>query len=153
MKHLPQKLQEIYVKLAKYCAYQERCTAEIYQYLNRFELNQLEQETLIEQLKKDKFLDDERFAIQFAVGKFHTKKWGKIKIVYALKQKQISDTCIENALNHIPEQEYYFTLQKLIEKSGYDTQDYVQRAKLLRFLQGKGYAYDEIKQVLNNVDE
>ncbi|MCS7077301.1 MAG: RecX family transcriptional regulator [Bacteroidia bacterium] len=153
MKNLPTNLQEIYLKLTKYCAYQERCTADIYQYLSKYKLTEEDEQTLIECLKKDKFLDDTRFAIQFAVGKFHTKKWGKIKIAYTLRQKQIPDPLIEEALQHISDEEYYQTLQKLIEKSGYDTNDYTQKGKLLRFLYNKGYGCNEIKQVLEDIED
>lgn len=153
MQDLPKPLQEIYVKLARYCAYQERCTQEIYEYLKKYELSEAYEQMLIQKLKQENFLDDERFAVQFAKGKFHVKKWGKIKIRYELKQKYIPDELIENALETIPDEEYYAVLKELIHKSGYDTENYTEKAKLLRYLQGKGYAYDEIKQVLQNIDE
>lgn len=153
MHDLPKPLQEIYVKLAKYCAYQERCTHEIHEYLKKYELSKTHEQALIQKLEQDKFLDDERFAVQFAKGKFHVKKWGKIKIRHELRQKHISDELIENALETIPDEEYYTVLKELVQKSGYDTENYAEKAKVLRYLQGKGYAYDEIKQVLQNIDE
>jgi regulatory protein len=153
MQDLPKPLQEIYVKLAKYCAYQERCTHEIHEYLKKYGLSKEDEYILTQKLEQDKFLDDKRFAVQFAKGKFHLKKWGKIKIRYELRQKYLSEEHIQNALEHIPDEEYYAVLTTLIEKSGYDTKNYTQKAKLLRYLQGKGYEYDEIRQVLQNIDE
>lgn len=153
MAELPKPLQEIYLKLTKYCVYQERCTHEIREYLKKYELSKEIQERLIDKLREDKFLDDTRFAVQFALGKFHVKKWGKVKIRYELKQKCIADELIQNALDNIPEQEYYTVLAQLIEKSGYNPQNYAEKSKLLRYLQSKGYQYDEIKQVLQNLDD
>lgn len=153
MQDLPKPLQEIYTKLAKYCAYQERCTHEIHEYLKKYELPKKHTEILIEKLEQEKFLDDERFAVQFARGKFRIKKWGKIKIRYELKQKHIPDELIENALESIPDEEYYAVLRELVQKSGYDTENYTEKAKLLRHLQSKGYSYDEIKQVLQDIED
>lgn len=153
MQNLPKPLQEIYNKLARYCAYQERCTYEIHEYLKKYDLSQKEEDALIEQLKKDMFLDDARFAVQFATGKFHVKKWGKVKIRYELKQKHLAEEFIQNALDSIQDEEYYAVLTTLIQKSGYNIQDYGEKVKLLRYLQGKGYEYAEIKAVLQNIDE
>jgi len=153
MKDLPKPLQEIYIKLAKYCAYQERCTHEIQEYLKKYTLSDETEDILIQKLEQDNFLDDERFATQFVLGKFRIKKWGKIKIRYELKQKRISEELIQNALDSIPDEEYYAVLKQLIQKSGYNTQNYSDKVKLLRYLQSKGYDYEEIKQVLTNIDE
>lgn len=150
---LPKPLKEIYLKLTKYCAYQERCIHEIKEYLKKYALSEENENLLIQKLKQDKFLDEERFAQQFAIGKFHTKKWGKIKISYELKRKFIPDEIIETALSSIPDEEYYTVLHQLIQKSGYNTENYAEKIKLLRYLQSKGYSYEEIKQVLQNIDE
>ena len=70
-------------------------------------------ELLVSQLIEEGYLNEERFAIQFAGGKFRIKQWGKKKIVYALKEKQVSDYCIKKALAQIDEEDYRKTLQKL----------------------------------------
>ena len=66
-------------KLRQYCAYQERSHYEVEQKL--WELGQPGKvhATLIAQLIEEDYLNEERFAIQFAGGKFRMKDWGRKK--------------------------------------------------------------------------
>ena len=47
-------------------------------------------EEVIVYLIGENFINEERFAKAFAGGKFRIKKWGKIKIKQALKEKGLS---------------------------------------------------------------
>src|ERR1700754_4898085 len=82
-------------KLRHYCAYQERCHAEVKEKLYSFGLRKQMVEESIAQLI------EERFAIQFAGGKFRMKQWGRVKIKHALKQKQVSTYCINRAMKEL----------------------------------------------------
>ena len=75
-----------------------------------------EVDELLSELISDNYLNEERFAIQFAGGKFRIKQWGRIKIKYALKQKQVSEYCIKKALKAIDEKDYTKTAEKLFEQ-------------------------------------
>ncbi|MFM2326179.1 MAG: hypothetical protein RIR31_381 [Bacteroidota bacterium] len=81
-----------------------------------FGLNKKEVEEIISILIEENYLNEERFAIAFAGGHFRTKKWGRVKIKYQLKQKQVSEYCIKKALRQIDEEDYLKTLQKLFEE-------------------------------------
>ncbi|KXK41161.1 MAG: regulatory protein RecX [Bacteroidetes bacterium OLB11] len=72
-----------------------------------------ELENIIVELIADEFLNEERFAKQYARGKFYQKNWGKIKIKYELKSKGISAYLIQNALSQIDDEDYEKTLFKL----------------------------------------
>ena len=72
-------------------------------------------EELLSLLIEENYLNEERFAIQFAGGKFRIKHWGKVKIKYELKHKNVSDYCIKKALAAIDKTEYTKTLYKLAE--------------------------------------
>lgn len=78
-----------------------------------FGLYKTEVETLIVQLIEENYLNEERFAIAYAGGKFRIKLWGRQKIKYALKQKQVSDYCIKKALMAIDNDEYLNASKKL----------------------------------------
>ena len=67
-------------------------------------------------LIEEGYLNEERFAIAFAGGKFRIKHWGRIRIRYYLKKKQVSEYCIKKALKQIDEEEYHNTIKKLIEE-------------------------------------
>ena len=145
-------LQDIKAKLAKYCAYQERCTDEVLRKLDTFQLTEDQIIELMRWLATESFLDDKRYAHQFVHGKFRLKKWGKIKIRYELKRKGILEKFIENALEtEISDQEYLQTVQDLAEKkkrSLGDKKDLLTQKKLQNYLSQKGYEWEVIKEVL-----
>src|ERR1700709_2489168 len=85
-------------KARHYCAYQERSHYEVKQKLYSFGLHKIEVEESLSGLIEEDYLNEERFAIQFAGGHFRMKQWGRVKIRYELKQKQVSEYCIKKAL-------------------------------------------------------
>src|SRR3954451_146014 len=100
-------------KIKYYCAYQERSHHEAKQKLYSFGLYSNEVEDLLSKLIEEDYLNEERFAERFAGGKFRMKQWGKVKITYELKQKQVSSYNIRRALQAIADEDYVITLQKL----------------------------------------
>lgn len=108
--------EEALQKAKQYCAYQERCHSEVKDKLYSFGLYKKEVDELLSELISDNYLNEERFAIQYAGGKFRIKQWGRVKIKYALKQKQVSEYCIKKALKIIDEGDYNKTAQKLFDQ-------------------------------------
>lgn len=100
-------------KLRHYCSYQERCHQEAKEKLYSYNLRRQEVEELLSHLIEENYLNEERFAIQFAGGKFRLKQWGKVKIVQALKEKRVSEYCINRALSEIEDEPYRIVLNKL----------------------------------------
>jgi regulatory protein len=146
---------EAKAKLEALCAYQERCQFEIDQKLISWGFYQEERNQLIADLISNRFIDEERFASAYVSGKFRIKRWGRIKIKTSLFQKHISKFSIEKALNEIDKEEYYQTLQTLAIKKLKDLMkekdSWAKRAKLMRFLQSKGYENDLIMDVTEAV--
>jgi regulatory protein len=104
-------------KIKKYCAYQERTHKEVREKLKSIQCHYREIDEIIVALIEEDFLNEERFAITYARGKFRMKSWGKQKIKYALKMKGISEYCIKKGLAQIPEEEYLCTLKHLFQKN------------------------------------
>lgn len=139
------------VKLQSWCAYQERSQQEARDKLYELGLWQEAVENIIARLIEDNFLNEERFAIAFAHGKFAIKKWGRIKIRQELKQKRVSDYCLKKALAQIDEQEYLNTLKKLLEvkrRSLTEKNPYKLKYKLVSYALSKGYEKDLVFDVL-----
>ena len=103
------------LKMQSWCAYQERCQQDARNKLFELGLWPEAVENIIVKLIEDNFLNEERFAMSFARGKFSIKKWGRIKIKQELKQKRVSEYCLKKALAQIDEKEYIETLKKIIE--------------------------------------
>ena len=76
-------------KAYKFCAYQERSQQEVRLKLKSFLITDDEVENIIVNLIENNFINEERFAIAFAGGKFRINKWGKLKIKAALKTASI----------------------------------------------------------------
>ncbi|SJZ64258.1 regulatory protein RecX [Sediminibacterium ginsengisoli] len=129
-------------KIRHYCAYQERAHQETKEKLYGMGLSKKDVETLLAQLIEEDYLNESRFATQFAGGHFRLKKWGRQKIVYELKQKRVSDYNIKAALKEIPEEDYRQTLRKLAEtrwKALRGEQYLVRQSKTTTYLLAKGY--------------
>ena len=89
------------IKAGVYCAYQERTQQEVRDKLYALGLHRDEVEEVLTELIIEKFVDEERYAKAFASGKFRLNKWGRIKISYVLRQKKLSEYCIEKALREM----------------------------------------------------
>lgn len=138
-------------KIKQYCAYQERCHQEVKEKLYGFGLHKNDVEDIIVQLITENYLNEERFAIQFAGGRFRMKQWGRGKIKQALKQKQVGDYCIKQALKQIEDKDYMKTLKKLYEQKlktlKGEKNIFIKKRKLQDYLLQKGYEYDLIKDL------
>ena len=95
MENEDDSLEKILIKLKSYCAYQERSSYDVNRKLASFELSSSQVNYLMEQLIASDFLNEERFARQFAGGKFRMNQWGRIKIRYALRKIQINESLIK----------------------------------------------------------
>lgn len=142
-------LEEAAEKIKHFCAYQERCHLEVKQKLQSLGLSDEEQNILIVELIEENFLNEERFAIQFTSGKFKIKHWGRNKIKYELKSKQISNINVAKALATIDEEDYIKQLEKEFDsyysklKSGAHLQ---KKQKIQNHLLQKGY---ELNCIIN----
>ena len=103
-------------KLRHYCAYQERCHSEVKEKLYSLGVWKKDHDEIIATLIEENYLNEERFAIAFAGGKWRVKQWGRVKIKYDLKLKQVSDYCIKKAMKQIDEEEYLAVLSKLAKE-------------------------------------
>ncbi len=103
-------------RIRHYCAYQERAQQEVRDKLYELGMTKDELEEIMSDLIADNFLNEERFAVQFAGGHFRIKGWGKVKIQHALQQKRVSSYNIKIGLKAIDEDAYLKTLQQLATK-------------------------------------
>ena len=109
----PDKLLE---KAKHFCAFRERCTQETSRKLRILGATEQQIEAILAKLRAEGFLDDRRFAMAFAYGKFDNNDWGKVKIRQELSAREIPEDTIALALEEIPETNYIQTLKKLAEK-------------------------------------
>ena len=105
-------------------------------------------------LKKEKYVDDRRYAIAFVRDKYRFNQWGRVKIAQSLRLKHIDSESISLAMEGIDEREYHEILLSLLRKklpaikakNGYE-----RNGKLIRFAASHGYCMDEILLCLKQI--
>jgi regulatory protein len=139
-------------KLKHFCGYQERCHKEVKEKLFSLGISKTEHDEIISTLIEENYLNEERFAIAFAGGKFRVKQWGRVKIKYELKQKQVSEYNIRRALKEIDETCYRDTLQKLYDQKWSSLKGeknrFIKLAKTRDYLLQKGFEGEMVKGTL-----
>jgi len=139
-------------KLKHYCGYQERSHSEVKEKLYSLGVWKKDHDEIIAALIEENYLNEERFALAFARGKFRMKQWGRVKIKYELKQRQVSEYSIKKALKQIDEEEYMTSLKKLAEDryaSLKGEQYLVRKKKTIDYLMQKGYEPGLIQIAMN----
>jgi len=109
-------LQDATKKLEHFCAYQERCHKEVIQKLRSMHMIPEAIDVIVVHLIQHNFLNEERFAKTFVSGKFRIKAWGRRRLTFELKQKDVSKVNINQALAHISDAEYIGVFNDLAEK-------------------------------------
>lgn len=142
------------LKLRHYCAYQERCHTEVREKGRELGLRGDELENAIAHLVEENFLNEERYAIAFAGGKFRMQQWGRKKITMALKQRQVSAYCIKKALADIGEEDYRKTLLALAGRkyrSLSAEKPPKRQYKTLQFLLQRGFEHDLARDAIEEI--
>ena len=150
--------EQAFQKIKQFCAYQERCHYEVREKLYSYGLYKQLVEELISSLIEEDYLNEERFAFQFAGGRFRMKHWGRVKIKYELKQKKVSEYCIKVALSQIAEEDYLTLLRKLsvkkwteIKKEEYNK--FARLRKITDYLLQKGFETELIREQVKRLEE
>jgi regulatory protein len=149
--------EALLLRIRKYCALRERSIKEVSKKL--YELGTLEDKAqlIIEKLKQEGFLNENRYVSAYTRGKFRNKKWGKKKIEIELKKQGINKELLEKGLSEIENADYLNTLDTLLIKkwkvikaksgnSDYSDSDLFtpDMQKLINYAMQKGFEYDII---------
>ncbi len=151
----PKKITDPKVALTKvesWCAYQERCQQEVRDKLYSWGLYPDAVENIISELISRNFLNEERFAIAYAGGKFRIKKWGKQKIKMELKKRKISDVLIRKALKEIGAEDYEETLESTLSKkwkAEKENHPLKKKMKVMRYMLSRGYESDAVSNAIS----
>lgn len=141
-------------KIKNWCAYQERSQHDTLQKLREFGLPSDEAQAMLAELISLNFVNEERFAISLAGGKFRIKQWGRYKIRMALQEHRVSEYCIKKALESIDENEYIQTIDKLISKKIEGQAKSPGRREtdaVARFLLSRGFEHQLIKDRISKL--
>ena len=138
-------------KMAKYCAYQERCVKDVRDKLKTFDLPQKEKDKILDYLLDNRFVDDERFAKSFVRGKINQSGWGLNKIRFHLIQKGIAKDIIDEALGRTDEEVYRQRLIDILKTKSKTIKaetDFEKKRKLAAYAMQKGFEGSLVWEVL-----
>lgn len=142
-------------RAAAYCSQAERATQEVLQKLEAWEVSDEDAARILEFLRKERFLDEQRYVHAFVNDKFTYERWGRIKIVYALRAKGVTGAVVTNTLDDVIDPDQYVeTLTDLLRakmrgmKTPLAPND---RAKLYRFAAQRGFESAVVGQALQRL--
>ena len=145
---------DAYLTLAALCAQAEHCQWEMREKMRRWELSDEEQDRVLQRLVSERYVDDERYARAFVNDKVRYNKWGRRKIEQALWMKHVDETVARRILDEVPDEDYLSVLRPLLQQKRKTTKaagDYEMNQKLMRFALGRGFTFDIIQRVMDDV--
>ena len=144
--------EQAFQKAKQYCAYQERCHSEVREKLYGYGLHRKEVDQILSKLIEENYLNEERYARQFAGGRFRIKRWGRVKIKYELKKRGVSEYCIKKALASIEGIDYMQTLQKLADSKmrmlKSEPNKLIRNRKIQMYLMQRGFEAEIVRQLI-----
>ncbi|MBQ7985401.1 MAG: regulatory protein RecX [Bacteroidales bacterium] len=135
-----------------YCAKQEKCRKEVRDKLVKQGLSKEDAVWVAEQLVKENYINEQRYADLYVQSKINQNRWGRIKIKRMLLSMGIPVDCINKACSKIDEQQYKKVLEYLFTRklSSLKVEDDYQRKYRLRyFLSSHGFENDLIEEVFS----
>ncbi|MEL6539573.1 MAG: RecX family transcriptional regulator [Bacteroidota bacterium] len=140
-----------YRRIARYCAYQERTEKEVRDKLYALGIRgEADYTTLIQKLKEDAYLDEDRYVTLFVSSKLRRNQWGKRKIEAVLLEKGLSPEQIATGLSFVSDENYRAMIWKVAKRKkalmhGGELRQNKQR--LINYLVQKGYEHSIVNAV------
>jgi len=131
-----------------YLSYRMMTNQEVIDKLRKKEISENIIEECIEFLEKYKFINDYDYACRFINDGLKFKKQGERLIRQKLKFKGITDATLDKAFNEI-EFDKTPVIMKIIEKKNLDISDYKKKQRLINYLAGRGYSFDDIQESID----
>ena len=146
--------KQVISQMAALCSRSEQCSPDIRKKIIAAGLTDEEAEEILKLLKKEKFIDDKRYAKAYVAEKFKFNHWGRIKIRYNMRTKGLSAEIIEAGLESLDEKKYIEILLKTMKekakKSGGKSK-FEKMGQIIRFAQSRGFEPELIHRYINEV--
>ena len=140
-------------RAASFCAESERNVAEVERKLRKWGVDDDDIDSIIDRLKSEDFLNEERYCKAYINDRFRLNHWGKVKIRYELGKRDVDRQYIDAALADIDDDEYIEVLKEVVEakrRTLKDTDTYSASAKILRYALTRGFESDIVSKVIKD---
>lgn len=148
-------VKEAYAKMARLCSRSEQCSGDIRKKIVAAEVDEDAADEIIQTLKEENYLNDERYVNAYTADKFKFNKWGRIKIKHNLRMKGLPEALISNALDEIDEEKYKVVLIKTMKEKAKSVKKkktrFEKMGPIIRFAQTRGFEPELIHRYMNEV--
>lgn len=144
----------VYRKVLKYALIKYRSIKEIREYMKKLEIDDKNQEIIIDKLKQNNALNEERFVETFISDQMHLTKFGPSKIRTELLKHNIDLNVIDKYLEKYDDSVICDKLNKLIVKKVKTLKNSkaIMKQKLTIYFLNLGYDSEMIKRGLSNIE-
>lgn len=133
----------------RYVGYSPRTIKETTQKLHTFEYDEIIITKTIDFLKSYGYLNDMEYAKNFIRNRIQQKNHGRHKITYDLMHRGIDKNISQPILETYEDEEYEGALTLYNKKTkGREIKDHKEKAKITRYLHGRGYPFEIIRAVI-----
>lgn len=138
------RVESLYQRALHYLSYRLRSEQEMNQYLLTHENDEQVRQRVLERLKANGWLDDQRFAAQWVENRSTFRPRGKKALRLELRKRRVQSELIDQALEELDETELaYRAAQKVVARyQGLDKQIF--QRKLYESLMRRGFSYEVV---------
>lgn len=142
---------KLYDRTLKWAYMRLRSEREVRDYLRKLTDSEDVKQSIMARLEKLGLIDDAEFARAWVASRRRSKHSSDVKLRSELRQKGVEESIIANQLSEA-EVDESAALMRLVEKKR-KLSRYKDNEKLMRYLAGQGYRYDQIKDALARAEE
>lgn len=144
---------QYFSKAMAFCTHSEKCISDVQKKMVQWDVSETDQEFIIDALIAENFINEERYASAFVNDKIKFNYWGKQKVRFQLLQKGLPSEVVTMCLQQFPDDIYFEIAEGLMLKKCAQLENDVQmHNKVIKYMFGKGFDYDLIRNILSKID-
>ncbi len=142
------------LRLAARCRTTECCEYDLRTALKRWGISAGDADAVIDRLRREGFINDERYVRAFVHDKVKFDGWGREKIRYTLRLKGLDGDVVSDALSAIDDDAYLAALRSLLQRRAREVagrEPALRRAALMRTAASRGYEAALASRVVSSI--
>ena len=152
VQNLSEEEMSLLAKAERYCANEEQCRTSVRKKLCDWGATPDSSNKIVNRLIDQGFIDARLYASAYVSSELRHQKWGRLKVIYQLRSKQLPPKFITEALAEITDEEYRNILLDVANTkwASYSASEATakRRSKLATFLASRGYESPEIQAMI-----
>jgi len=142
----------------RFLSYRPRSKKEVERKLKEKKISGENISSIISLLEKNHYLNDREFTLNWVKYRMENRPLGRRSLEYELREKGVDSEIIKDSLDEVYSGEFdeYDVAVRLAEKKiaslrKVKTEDNIVKRRLFSYLHRKGFSYDTIERVIENI--